>query len=104
MKIIRPPVLNAIPGITEDLIAEYLTEYRWKGIPYLHYDQLRHRVHGKEKLNALWERIRLARILSSQWVRCLGEVGSGILNATATIQKSCSVVDRLTSSSYYELQ
>lgn len=98
MKIIRPPVLNAIPGITEDLIAEYLTEYRWKGIPYLHYDQLRHRVHGKEKLNALWERIRLARILSSQWVRCLGEVGSGILNATATIQKSCSVVDRLTSS------
>ncbi|NDJ55785.1 Fic family protein [Enterobacteriaceae bacterium 4M9] len=98
MKITHPPSQTGIPGITEDLIVEYLAEYRWKGTPYLHYDQLRHRVHGKEKRDALWERIRFARVLSSQWIKCLGDIETGILNATATIQKSCSIVDRLTSS------
>lgn len=98
MKVTHPPFQAGIPGMTEDLIVEYLTEYRWKGTPYLHYDQLRHRVRGKEKLDTLWEHIKFARFLSSQSVRCLGDIDTGILNATATIQKSCSIVDRLTSS------
>lgn len=98
MKVTRPPVLKAIPGMTEDLISEYMAEYRWKGTPYLHYDQLRHRVRGKEKLDTLWEQIRFARLLSSYRIKCLGDVDTGFLNATATIQKSCSIVDRLTSS------
>lgn len=101
MRVVPPPKLSELPGMTKEVIDDYLAGYRWRGLPYLHYDQFRHRVTPQEKLDSLWRYVKSTRLLSASWPRPLDGVGHDgleIVNITATIQKSCSVVDRLASS------
>jgi Fic family protein len=101
VRVVPPPTLSELPVMTNKVIDEYLAEYRRKNMPYLHYDQLRHRVTPKEKLDTLWRYLKIMRRFSAFWLRPLNGVGLDgpeIVNMTATIQKSCSIVDRLASS------
>jgi Fic family protein len=103
MKVTCPPALD-ISVITDDLVNEYLIGYRLKGTSYFHYDQLRHRITPPEKLDKLWEYLKLARLLSASWLsakvwnEAMQQLVPPFVNNTATIQKSCSTVDRLASS------
>lgn len=107
MRVTRPPYINIreLPGFDDStLLEEYIKRYRANGTPYLHYDELQYRVTAPEKRDLLWRHITLARTLSASWLlpvvwddQCAGWLPMR-MNLTAIIQKSCSVVDRLTSS------
>lgn len=104
MKVTPPPKRLPLSGMTPEFIMDYLVEYRLKGTPYLHYDQLKRRIRDAEKLLSLWQHIVMARRISATQLPLLRtRVPSARnciprINITALIQKSCSVVDRLTSS------
>lgn len=101
MRVARPPVVKTRPSWKEDDLFGYYAEIRSQGVAYLHYDQLRHRFSDKKKCDAIWAAMKISRLLSSMFLDPLQTYneGSGVyLNTTATIQKSCSIVDRLTSS------
>lgn len=101
MRVSSPPAVDISTAWDKTLLVEYLGSIRFKGWTYLHYDQLKRRYQDQAKVNALWSAMKLSRFLSSMYLKPLiGEKGAGVIhvNTTATIQKSCSMVDRLTSS------
>lgn len=106
MKVTPPPQRLPLSGMTPEFIMDYLVEYRLKGTPYLHYDQLKRRIRDPEKLLSFWQHIVMARRISATQLPLLHIRTSNSsaryciprINVTALIQKSCSVVDRLTSS------
>lgn len=101
MKVKTPPTVTFNDAFNEETIFNYLTEIRFQGWPYLHYDQLRRRLKTKEDLDSVWAATKLSRMLSSMLLLPLETTEDDApihVNLTATIHKSCSIVDRLTSS------
>ena len=105
MKVVRPPSpFGAKPGITLANATKLAFRYGRSDAKYLHYDQLRHRVASKEELEQLWWGLHFARMLSAKWLDLKMEgdtqlaVPAPKINITSVMQKSCSIVDRLTSS------
>ncbi|EOE6861312.1 Fic family protein [Cronobacter dublinensis] len=101
MRVVNPPEVASRSSWDEDLLFKYFIEVRDRGLPYLHYDELRHRFKIKKERDSLWAAMKLSRLLSSMFL-LPGEDDSVLsqahINSTAIIQKSCSIVDRLTSS------
>lgn len=100
MKVKTPPLVTFVDALSEEKLVKYFNQIRFQGLPYLHYDQLRHRLKNQEELDSVWAGTKLSRLLSSMPLPLFTpeEGGSVHVNLTATIQKSCSIVDRLTSS------
>lgn len=105
MKVVKPPSpLEAKQGITLASAAKLALDQKVSGAKYLHYDQLRHRVASKQALDELWLGLHFARMLSAKWLDLKMEGDAQLLsptpkiNITSVMQKSCSIVDRLTSS------
>lgn len=101
MRVSSPPAVDVSNAWNKELLVEYIGSIRFKGWNYLHYDQLKRRYQDPEKVKALWSAMKLSRFLSSMYLHPLeGDKDAGVIhiNTTATIQKSCSMVDRMTSS------
>lgn len=105
MKVRQPPSpYGPKPGITLAGAAKLAFGQKLSGAKYLHYDQLWHRVSSKEELDQLWWGIHFARMLSAKWLdlKMGGDpqliAPAPKINITSLMQKSCSIVDRLTSS------
>lgn len=98
MRVIAPPSTITADFAFSTNVAQ---QYHQITDKYLHYDELRHRIRGKEELDNLWQMIRLTRNVSAQQLALLSlpnEPQVPSINTTGLIQRSCSIVDRLTSS------
>lgn len=103
MKVVKPPT-DFKAGMTLVDAARLAFRQSLPKEKYLHYDQLRHRISAKEELDLLWRGLHFARMLSAKWLDLKAEGDTQLtapapkINITSLMQKSCSIVDRLTSS------
>lgn len=101
MRVTRPPTVMFDEALNRTLLVNYFKTVRRRGVPYLHYQELLNRYSSREEVDEIWVAMKLSRMLSSMSLEPLKSCETGnhmFINATATIQKSCSQVDRLTSS------
>ncbi|CAI0850059.1 Protein involved in cell division [Serratia rubidaea] len=100
MRVTPPPKLN-ITDVNIDSPSALVDKYHQITDKYLHYDELRHRVRQQQELDSMWFVINLTRTISLKRFSLLAlaedENKPGI-STTGVIQRSCSIVDRLTSS------
>lgn len=105
MKVVKPPSSSGPkPGITVTDAAKMAFGRKIAGDKYLHYDQLRHRVSSPDELDTLWWGLHFSRMLSAKWLDLKFDGDTTLtapaakINTTSLMQKSCSIVDRLTTS------
>lgn len=100
MRVVPPPTLAEI-NVNINSPSALVEKYHQLTDKYLHYDELRHRITNKEELDSMWFVVSLTRnavmkrlpLLALQDERPLPGI-----SMTGVIQRSCSIVDRLTSS------
>ncbi|WP_158698931.1 hypothetical protein, partial [Cronobacter dublinensis] len=68
MRVVNPPEVASRSSWDEDLLFKYFIEVRDRGLPYLHYDELRHRFKIKKERDSLWAAMKLSRLLSSMFL------------------------------------